>query len=34
MSLPLPHLVALLRWLRPASKPLIVIGAAAEISRY
>lgn len=34
VSLPLPRLVALLRWLRPASKPLIVIGAAAEISRY
>jgi L,D-peptidoglycan transpeptidase YkuD (ErfK/YbiS/YcfS/YnhG family) len=34
VSLPLPHLVALLRWLRPASKPLIVIGAASEISRY
>lgn len=34
VSLPLPHLVAVLRWLRPVSKPLIVIGAAAEISRY
>ena len=31
VSLPLPHLVAVLRWLRPASKPLIVIGAAAEL---
>ena len=34
VSLPLPELVAVLRWLRPESKPLIVIGAAAEISRY
>jgi L,D-peptidoglycan transpeptidase YkuD (ErfK/YbiS/YcfS/YnhG family) len=33
VSLPLPHLVAVLRWLRPESKPLIAIGAAAEISR-
>ena len=32
VSLPLPHLVALLRWLRPASKPQIVIGAAADLS--
>jgi L,D-peptidoglycan transpeptidase YkuD (ErfK/YbiS/YcfS/YnhG family) len=31
VSLPLPHLVKLLRWLRPASKPRIVIGPAAEI---
>jgi hypothetical protein len=34
VSLPLPHLVTVLRWLRPASAPLIVIGAASEISRY
>jgi hypothetical protein len=33
VSLSLPQLVAVLRWLRPESKPLIVIGAAAEISR-
>ena len=33
VSLPLPQLVAVLRWLRPESKPLIVIGAAAEIGR-
>ncbi len=32
VTLPLPHLVTLLRWLRPASKPRIVIGAAGEIS--
>jgi L,D-peptidoglycan transpeptidase YkuD (ErfK/YbiS/YcfS/YnhG family) len=31
VSLPLPHLVTTLRWLRPASKPLIVIGSAAEL---
>jgi L,D-peptidoglycan transpeptidase YkuD (ErfK/YbiS/YcfS/YnhG family) len=34
VSMPLPHLVAVLRWLRPESKPRIVIGAAAEISGY
>ncbi|MDQ2909948.1 MAG: hypothetical protein M3R39_02870, partial [Actinomycetota bacterium] len=34
VSLPLPQLVAVLRWLRPAGQPLIVIGAAAEIRRY
>ena len=31
VSLPLPHLVALLRWLRPASSPLIAIGTAADL---
>jgi L,D-peptidoglycan transpeptidase YkuD (ErfK/YbiS/YcfS/YnhG family) len=31
VSLPLPHLVAVLRWLQPASKPQIVIGAAADL---
>lgn len=31
VSLPLPQLVAVLRWLRPASKPLIAIGAAADL---
>jgi L,D-peptidoglycan transpeptidase YkuD (ErfK/YbiS/YcfS/YnhG family) len=34
VSLELPNLVALLRWLRPASAPLIVIGTAATIRRY
>ncbi len=34
VSLPRPQLVAVLRWLRPASKPLIVIGTNAEIRRY
>jgi L,D-peptidoglycan transpeptidase YkuD (ErfK/YbiS/YcfS/YnhG family) len=31
VSLPLPHLIAVLRWLRPAGKPLIVIAAAADL---
>jgi L,D-peptidoglycan transpeptidase YkuD (ErfK/YbiS/YcfS/YnhG family) len=31
VSLPLPNLVTVLRWLRPASKPQIVIGAAADL---
>jgi len=31
VSLPLPRLLLLLRWLSPASKPLIVIGTNAEI---
>ena len=34
ISLPRPRLVALLRWLRPASAPLIVIGTNAEIRSY
>jgi len=34
VSLPLSQLVEVLRWLRPASRPLIVIGAAAEIRRF
>jgi L,D-peptidoglycan transpeptidase YkuD (ErfK/YbiS/YcfS/YnhG family) len=34
VSLPVPQLVRTLRWLRPASAPLIVIGTAAEIRRY
>jgi len=34
ISLPLAQLVAVLRWLRPASEPLIVIGAAGEIRRF
>jgi len=32
VSLPLPRLVAVLRWLRPQSRPRIVIGTAAAIS--
>jgi L,D-peptidoglycan transpeptidase YkuD (ErfK/YbiS/YcfS/YnhG family) len=31
VSLPLPHLSAMLRWLRPAGQPLIVIAAAADL---
>jgi L,D-peptidoglycan transpeptidase YkuD (ErfK/YbiS/YcfS/YnhG family) len=31
VALPLPQLVALLRWLRPALDPLVVIGTAARI---
>ena len=31
VSLPQPQLVRLLRWLRPAARPQIVIGTAAEI---
>jgi L,D-peptidoglycan transpeptidase YkuD (ErfK/YbiS/YcfS/YnhG family) len=34
VSLPLPQLVTLLRWLRPASAPLIVIGTSSEIRRF
>jgi L,D-peptidoglycan transpeptidase YkuD (ErfK/YbiS/YcfS/YnhG family) len=32
VSLPVPQLVATLRWLRPASKPLIVIGTATQMA--
>ena len=31
VSLPLPRLVATLRWLRPAAHPLIAIGTAADL---
>ena len=31
VSLPLPRLVATLRWLRPAAAPLIAIGTAADL---
>jgi L,D-peptidoglycan transpeptidase YkuD (ErfK/YbiS/YcfS/YnhG family) len=34
VTLPLGHLVTLLRWLRPAREPLIVIGTGAEIRRF
>jgi len=34
VSLPLPRLLQTLRWLRPASKPLIVIGTSAGIVRF
>jgi len=34
VSLPAPQLLTLLRWLRPAARPLIVIGTAAEIRRF
>ena len=34
VSLPAPELVTVLRWLRPAARPLIVIGTAAEIRRF
>jgi L,D-peptidoglycan transpeptidase YkuD (ErfK/YbiS/YcfS/YnhG family) len=34
VSLPRARLVALLRWLRPALSPRVVIGARAEIRRY
>jgi len=34
ISLPLPRLLQTLRWLRPASKPLIVIGTSAGIVRF
>jgi L,D-peptidoglycan transpeptidase YkuD (ErfK/YbiS/YcfS/YnhG family) len=34
VSLPRARLVAFLRWLRPASKPLIVIGTKARIRSY
>jgi len=33
VSLPLPRLVTVLRWLRPANAPRIVLGTAAEIRR-
>ena len=33
VSLPLPQLLAILRWLRPAKEPLIVIGTRATIRR-
>ena len=32
VSLPLPRLVAALRWLRPAATPLIAIGTAADLT--
>jgi L,D-peptidoglycan transpeptidase YkuD (ErfK/YbiS/YcfS/YnhG family) len=31
ISLPLPELLRLLRWLRPASRPLIAIGTPADL---
>jgi L,D-peptidoglycan transpeptidase YkuD (ErfK/YbiS/YcfS/YnhG family) len=31
VSLPQPELIRVLRWLRPAARPLIVLGTAAEI---
>jgi L,D-peptidoglycan transpeptidase YkuD (ErfK/YbiS/YcfS/YnhG family) len=34
VSLPLPQLLTILRWLRPASQPLIVIGTRATIRRF
>jgi L,D-peptidoglycan transpeptidase YkuD (ErfK/YbiS/YcfS/YnhG family) len=34
VSLPLPRLLAILRWLRPAKEPLIVIGTRASIRRF
>ena len=33
VSLPLPRLLATLRWLRPAAAPLIAIGTAADLQR-
>jgi L,D-peptidoglycan transpeptidase YkuD (ErfK/YbiS/YcfS/YnhG family) len=33
VSLPLPQLLATLRWLRPAAAPLIAIGTAADLLR-
>jgi L,D-peptidoglycan transpeptidase YkuD (ErfK/YbiS/YcfS/YnhG family) len=33
VSLPLPQLVATLRWLRPAAAPVIAIGTAADLRR-
>jgi L,D-peptidoglycan transpeptidase YkuD (ErfK/YbiS/YcfS/YnhG family) len=33
VSLPLPYLLATLRWLRPAAAPLIAIGTAADLLR-
>jgi L,D-peptidoglycan transpeptidase YkuD (ErfK/YbiS/YcfS/YnhG family) len=34
VSLPLPQLLRVLRWLRPASSPMIVIGTRASIRRF
>jgi L,D-peptidoglycan transpeptidase YkuD (ErfK/YbiS/YcfS/YnhG family) len=34
VSLPLPRLLRVLRWLRPASSPLIVIGTRQQIARF
>lgn len=34
VSLPLPQLLTILRWLRPAKQPLIVIGTRATIRRF
>jgi hypothetical protein len=34
VSLELANLITVLRWLRPARAPLIVIGTAATIRRY
>ena len=34
VSLPLPQLLTILRWLRPAKEPLIVIGTRATIRRF
>jgi L,D-peptidoglycan transpeptidase YkuD (ErfK/YbiS/YcfS/YnhG family) len=34
VSLPLPQLLTLLHWLRPAAAPLIAIGTRAEIRRF
>ena len=34
VSLPLPQLLRILRWLRPAAEPLIVIGTRATIRRF
>lgn len=34
VSLPLPQLLRILRWLRPAKKPVIVIGTRATIRRF
>jgi L,D-peptidoglycan transpeptidase YkuD (ErfK/YbiS/YcfS/YnhG family) len=34
VSLPLPQLLSVLRWLRPARQPLVVIGTQARIRNY
>ena len=34
VSLPLPQLLTVLRWLRPEAQPAIVIGTRAEIERF
>jgi L,D-peptidoglycan transpeptidase YkuD (ErfK/YbiS/YcfS/YnhG family) len=34
VSLPLPRLLRVLRWLRPAGEPLVVIGTSARIRSY